>query len=196
MHDNLEPPSQEPSARVAKKAGVKPLRAEKRGQRPDAPLSAKEEWSEFFKTAMIAIVLALLIRTFLLEPFNIPSGSMKPTLEVGDYLFVSKPAYGFSRHSFPMSFAPIEGRVLTRDKAPLRGDVIVFKLPTNPTIDYIKRVVGLPGDVVQTIDGRLYINGTMVDREAVGLREIEENGVRSTDGIYRDLAGRDYAPHL
>lgn len=68
----------------------------------EVPLNARDEWSDFFKTAMIAIVLAMIIRTFLYEPFNIPSGSMKPTLEIGDYLFVSKPAYGFSRHSFPL----------------------------------------------------------------------------------------------
>lgn len=138
------------------------------------PLSASEEWSEFIKTAMIAVVLALLIRTFLYEPFNIPSGSMKPTLEVGDYLFVSKPAYGYSRYSFPFGLAPIEGRVWA--KAPERGDVAVFKLPTNPRIDYIKRIVGMPGDTVQVIDGRLYINRQIVPRESVGLRRVDEDG--------------------
>lgn len=138
------------------------------------PLSASEEWSEFIKTAMIAVVLALLIRTFLYEPFNIPSGSMKPTLEVGDYLFVSKPAYGYSRYSFPFGLAPIEGRVWA--KAPERGDVAVFKLPTNPRIDYIKRIVGMPGDTVQVIDGRLYINRQIVPRESVGLKRVDEDG--------------------
>lgn len=138
------------------------------------PLSASEEWSEFIKTAMIAVVLALLIRTFLYEPFNIPSGSMKPTLEVGDYLFVSKPAYGYSRYSFPFGLAPIEGRVWA--KAPERGDVAVFKLPTNPRIDYIKRIVGMPGDTVQVIDGRLYINRQIVPRESVGLKRVDEEG--------------------
>ncbi len=142
----------------------------------EPPMTAREEWSEFFKTAMIAIVLALLIRTFLLEPFNIPSGSMKPTLRIGDYLFVSKQSYGYSRYSFPFGFAPIEGRVWDDEgrKRPARGDVAVFKLPGNTSIDYIKRVIGLPGDTIQMIDGRLHINGTMVEREAVGLREVRE----------------------
>lgn len=141
---------------------------------PDAPLSAREEWMEFLKTALFAVILALLIRTFLYEPFNIPSGSMKPTLEVGDYLFVYKPAYGYSRASFPFGIAPVEGRVLTGGKTPQRGDVIVFKLPSNPSIDYIKRVVGLPGDVIQVREGRLYINQALVPREPVGMRQDED----------------------
>lgn len=136
------------------------------------PLNAKEELGEFFKTALIAVLLALLIRTFLYEPFNIPSGSMKPTLQVGDYLFVNKPAYGFSRYSFPFGFAPIEGRVWGSE--PQRGDVIVFKLPTNTFVDYIKRVVALPGDTVQVQQGRLYINRREVDRDVVGLRKVED----------------------
>jgi len=134
-----------------------------------APLNAKEELAEFFKTALIAVFLAILIRTFLFEPFNIPSGSMKPTLLVGDYLFVNKPSYGFSRYSFPFGLAPLEGRVW--DKEPERGDVIVFKLPTNPRIDYIKRLVALPGETVQMRNGRLYIDNKIVPREAIGIKE-------------------------
>ena len=140
----------------------------------EPPMSAREEWAEFFRTAVIAVFLALVIRTFMLEPFNIPSGSMKPTLLVGDYLFVSKPAYGFSRHSFPFGLAPIEGRVWGGDREPERGDVIVFKLPTNTSIDYIKRIVALPGESVQVIDGELYINRRKVPRDPVGLAEIKE----------------------
>ncbi len=130
------------------------------------PLNAKEELTEFFKTAMIAIIFALIIRTFMYEPFNIPSGSMKPTLEVGDYLFVHKPSYGYSRHSFPFSIAPIEGRIMAKE--PQRGDVIVFKLPTDTRVDYIKRLIGMPGDTVQVMKGRLYINGELIPREKVG----------------------------
>jgi signal peptidase I len=138
------------------------------------PMNAKEELSEFFKTALVALTLALIIRTFLFEPFNIPSGSMKPTLLVGDYLFVSKPAYGYSRYSFPFGLAPLEGRVW--DKEPTRGDVVVFKLPTNTSVDYIKRVIGLPGDTIQVIRGRLYLNGKIVPREPVGIKTISEAG--------------------
>lgn len=136
------------------------------------PLNAKEELAEFFKTALIAVVLALMIRTFLYEPFNIPSGSMKPTLEVGDYLFVYKPSYGYSRYSFPFGLAPLEGRVWA--KPPERGDVVVFKLPSNTHIDYIKRVIGMPGDTVQVKRGRLYINNELIHREPVGLKRVED----------------------
>ncbi len=135
------------------------------------PLNAREELSEFFRTAMIAVILALLIRSFLYEPFNIPSGSMKPTLEVGDYLFVNKPAYGYSRYSFPFGIVPIEGRIW--GAAPKRGDVVVFKLPSDLHIDYIKRVIGLPGDRIQVRGGRLYINDKLVPREPVGM--VKEN---------------------
>ncbi|MCK5285004.1 MAG: signal peptidase I [Alphaproteobacteria bacterium] len=135
-------------------------------------LNAKEELSEFFKTAIIAVVLAVLIRSFFYEPFNIPSGSMKPTLEVGDYLFVHKPSYGYSRYSFPFGIVPIEGRIAA--KKPRRGDIMVFKLPTNTRIDYIKRVIALPGETVQMRAGRLYINNKLVPREPVGLKKIKD----------------------
>lgn len=151
------------------------------------PLSAREEFSEFFRTALVAVILAILIRTFLFEPFNIPSGSMKPTLLVGDYLFVSKPAYGYSRYSFPFGLAPLQGRVW--DKEPQRGDVMVFKLPTNTSIDYIKRVIGLPGDTVQVRGGRLYINDEMVQREFVEIKSVE-----SEDG--RKVATTEYIETL
>lgn len=126
----------------------------------------------FFKTAFVAILLAIVIRTFLFEPFNIPSGSMKPTLLVGDYLFVNKFTYGYSKHSFPFSMAPFEGRQFGGELQ--RGDIVVFKLPTNTRIDYIKRVIGLPGDRIQVIDGRLYINRERVEREVVGLKRVAE----------------------
>lgn len=133
----------------------------------------QNEMSEFAKTAVIAVLLAVFIRTFLYEPFNIPSGSMLPTLLVGDYLFVSKPAYGYSKHSFPFGLAEFEGRMM--EGAPKRGDVIVFKLPTNTSVDYIKRIVALPGETVQVSDGRLYINDQMVEREPVGLVTNNQN---------------------
>jgi signal peptidase I len=143
----------------------------------NAPMTAREEWLDFLRTAFIAVVLALLVRTFAFEPFNIPSGSMKPTLEIGDYLFVYKPAYGYSRYSFPFGILPFEGRFATGNRAPQRGDVIVFKLPSNPSVDYIKRVVGLPGERIRMMNGILHINGKAVERTPVGLRRDEESGV-------------------
>lgn len=138
----------------------------------DAPMNAKEEWLEFFKTAFIAIVLALIIRTFFLEPFNIPSGSMRPTLQIGDYLFVNKMSYGYSQYSFPFGLAPIDGRIGPGSK-PQQGDVIVFKLPSDTSTDYIKRIIGMPGDTVQMREGELYINREKVKRRSMGIRHID-----------------------
>lgn len=128
-------------------------------------LIERGEISEFMKTALVAVAIALLIRSVLFEPFHIPSGSMKPTLLVGDYLFVNKPAYGYSRYSFPFGIAPIEQRIWPEE--PARGDVVVFALPTNTGIDYIKRVVALPGETLMVKRGRLYINNTLIEREMV-----------------------------
>jgi signal peptidase I len=112
-----------------------------------------------------ALIIALVIRTFLFQPFNIPSGSMKATLLVGDYLFVSKYSYGFSHYSLPFSPPLFSGRIWS--SAPARGDVVVFRLPKDDSTDYIKRVIGLPGDRIQMIDGVLRINGQPVKRERV-----------------------------
>jgi signal peptidase I len=106
------------------------------------------------------------VRTLLFQPFNIPSGSMIPTLLIGDYLFVSKYSYGYSRHSLPFSPPIFQGRLWAGE--PKRGDVAVFKLPRDGTSDYIKRIIGLPGDTVQMINGVLHINGKPVPRERVG----------------------------
>lgn len=121
---------------------------------------------ETAKVIFQALLLALVVRTFLFQPFTIPSGSMMPNLLVGDYLFVSKYSYGYSRFSLPHGPAIFDGRVWSAE--PDRGDIAVFKLPRNPRIDYIKRVIGLPGDRIQMIDGALYINGTPVERERAG----------------------------
>lgn len=128
---------------------------------------------ELIKTIVYAVLLALFIRSVAFEPFNIPSGSMLPNLLVGDYLFVSKYSYGYSRYSFPLGIAPIEGRWWPGGVAggPARGTIVVFKLPTNTGIDYIKRVIGMPGDRIQMINGRLYINGEKVEREETGTYE-------------------------
>lgn len=134
-------------------------------------LLEKGELSEFVKTALVAVFIALVIRSVFFEPFNIPSGSMKPTLLIGDYLFVNKPSYGYSRFSFPFGIAPIEERIWAKE--PSRGDIVVFALPTNSGVDYIKRVIGLPGDTVQVKRGRLFINDVLVPREVVGTLTIE-----------------------
>jgi signal peptidase I len=112
---------------------------------------------EAVKTVTYALLIAVFIRTFLFQPFNIPSSSMENTLLIGDYLFVTKFSYGYSKHSFPWSPELFEGRIWSAP--PERGDVTVFRLPARPWEDYIKRVVGLPGDRIQMIDGVLHING-------------------------------------
>ncbi|MEO0729701.1 MAG: signal peptidase I [Pseudomonadota bacterium] len=117
---------------------------------------------ETFKIIIQALILAMVVRIFFYQPFNIPSGSMKSTLLVGDYLFVSKLSYGYSKYSFPIDLGLFDGRVF--EGKPERGDVAVFKLPRDNATDYIKRVVGLPGDTVQMRDGVLFINGTAVPK--------------------------------
>ena len=121
---------------------------------------------EFIKTIVIAGALALGFRSLLFEPFNIPSGSMIPTLLVGDYLFVSKYSYGYSRYSFPFGMAPLDGRVF--ETSPERGDVAVFRQPQNESVAFIKRIVGLPGDRIQVTDGILRINDVAVNRVRKG----------------------------
>lgn len=120
---------------------------------------------ETVKVIIQALLIAFVIRTFLFQPFNIPSGSMVETLLVGDYLFVSKYAYGYSQYSFPFGFVPVPGRVFGSE--PERGDVVVFKLPKDNATDYIKRVMGMPGDEIQVRDGIVYINGEGVERERI-----------------------------
>jgi len=110
-----------------------------------------------FKSIIIAVLLVVGIRTFAFQNFMIPSGSMKETLLIGDFLFVSKYAYGYTNYSFPFSPRIIKGRLF--DVPPKRGDVVVFRGPYDHNIDYIKRIVGLPGDTIQMRQGYLYING-------------------------------------
>jgi signal peptidase I len=121
------------------------------------------------------IIVSLLIRTAFFEPFNTPSGSMIPTLLIGDYLFVSKFSYGYSRFSLPRALPLFSGRFLEFHH-PERGDVAVFNLPTDTSTDYIKRIVGLPGDKIQMIHGNLFINGQMVPRRPVEDYMYQEGG--------------------
>jgi signal peptidase I len=136
---------------------------------PSHKVAAKRKASggvlETVKTVVYAVLIALAVRTVAYEPFNIPSGSMIPTLLVGDYLFVSKFSYGYSRYSLPFGLPLFSGRIhLPFSDLPERGDVTVFKLPRDPSTDYIKRIVGLPGDHIQMRHGELYINEQLVPR--------------------------------
>jgi len=117
---------------------------------------------EFVRAIIYAAIIALVIRTFAFEPFNIPSSSMVPTLLIGDYLFVSKYSYGYGDYGTFWGLAPFSGRLM--DQTPHRGDVVVFKWPGDNSTDYIKRLIGLPGDRVQMKDGILYLNGQAVPR--------------------------------
>ena len=126
-----------------------------------------ESWGELAKTVIYAGLIAIVIRTFLFQPFNIPSASMEATLLVGDYLFVEKFAYGYSRYTFPFGAWPVGDKMHGRflDSAPTRGDVIVFKYPQDNSTDFIKRLIGLPGETIQMKSGRLYINDRIVPRK-------------------------------
>jgi signal peptidase I len=128
-----------------------------------SPTKTESGLGETIRVIIHALLIALVIRTFLFQPFNIPSGSMKATLLVGDYLFVSKYSYGYSHYSIPLSPPLFSGRIFGSE--PSRGDIVVFRLPKDDSTDYIKRVIGLPGDKIQVVDGVLNINGVPVKRE-------------------------------
>ena len=128
-------------------------------------MTTKKTLISNLKSISLAILIALIIRSFVAEPFNIPSGSMKPNLLVGDFIFVSKWSYGYSKHSLPFSIPLIPRKILS--KFPERGDVVVFKTPEDNRTDYIKRVVGLPGDRIQIIDGKININNNLILRKRI-----------------------------
>ncbi len=160
-------------------------------QQMTKPLSMAEKKSggflETVRTLVYAVAIALVVRTFAYEPFNIPSGSMKPTLLVGDYLFVSKFSYGYSRYSLPLSLPLWSGRIFAR--LPERGDVVVFKLPSDNRTDYIKRVVGLPGDRIQVKSGIVWVNGEPARMERIG--EFVEPGSSDRGIVYRETLPGD-----
>jgi len=128
----------------------------------------KNELVETIKTVFWALIIAGVFRTVFFQPFFIPTGSMKDTLLIGDFVFVNKMAYGYSKYSCPWAMCPIPGRILASD--PERGDIIVFKHPVTKT-DYVKRLVGLPGDRLQLQDGVLYINDTAAEQAPAGVFE-------------------------
>jgi len=171
----------------------------------------KTETGSAWKTIFYAVLIAFVVRTFLYEPFNIPSDSMYPGLHKGDYLFVSKFSYGYSNYSFPFSPNVTKGRIL--ESKPTRGDVAVFRQPSKPKVDFIKRVIGTPGDTIQVKAGRLYLNGKLVRREGpltrtdlaskgeraaydagLGKECTYRNGVNFAAKLYREVlpSGKNY----
>ncbi|RYE54666.1 MAG: signal peptidase I, partial [Hyphomicrobiales bacterium] len=142
--------------------------------------NVKDEALDIVKTVAYALIIAVVLRVFLFQPFTIPSGSMIPNLEIGDYIIVSKYSYGYSRHSIPFSPPVFQGRILNH--APKRGDIIVFKDTKDDRTDYVKRLIGLPGDRVQVTDGVVYINGRQLAQK--DLPRTEEDRV---EGATRQL---------
>tara|TARA_Y100000590_G_scaffold400889_1_gene485333 strand:+ start:1088 stop:1822 length:735 start_codon:yes stop_codon:yes gene_type:complete len=125
---------------------------------------------ENIKTLLYALFIAIVIRSILVQPFYIPSSSMEPNLLVGDRLFVSKYSYGYSKHSFPFSPPVIKNRIFF--SKPERGDVVVFKTPSDNRTDYIKRLIGLPGDSIQFVDGNIYLNNNEILKSIISRKEI------------------------
>jgi len=156
----------------------------------------KASWDDSIRTVLFAFVLALVFRSFAFEPFHIPSGSMKNTLLIGDYLFVSKFSYGYSRYSFPLGLPIMNGRMLEFEQ-PQRGDVVVFRLPKNPRIDYIKRIMGLPGDKLQVKEGILYINGTALKRATLpNETDYDENNIAHSVTAYAETLPEGKVIHI
>ena len=154
----------------------------------DATTRSEKRPFETVRALVIAVVVALGIRSFVVEPFKIPSGSMIPTLLIGDYILVNKSAYGVRN--------PLTGGLFIPTGEPQRGDVVVFRYPDDPRIDYIKRIVGMPGDLVEMRDGRLWVNGQIVDRVAKGEFTVEDPRFRRPEQkrLYKEVApeGREY----
>ena len=168
---------------------------------PSDKSAEANEWVEIIKTIVYALLIALVLRVLLFQPFTIPSASMEPNLFEGDYIIVSKYNYGYSRHSFPISLpeSVLGGRILAHQ--PTRGDIVVFKLPRDNKTDYIKRLIGLPGDRIQVKQGLVYINDKPVVRKRMpdgtedmgyGVRPVERfqetlpNGVTYMTNSYGD----------
>jgi signal peptidase I len=143
---------------------------------------------ETIRTIIFAMVIALTIRTLAFEPFNIPSSSMVPTLLIGDFLFVSKYSYGYGSIGTFWGATPFKGRIGGHE--PARGDVVVFKTPRDNSTDYIKRLIGLPGDSIQMQHGILYVNGVPVERDRL------EKPLDDEDGPLANLISVDYLEHL
>lgn len=149
------------------------------------PRRAGSFWARWYVAILapmaISIVCIILVRTFIAQPFSIPAGSMYPTLQVGDYVAAKKYAYGYSKHSLPYSLKLFDGRVFS--KMPQRGDIAVFKDPNGSRFDFVKRILGLPGDTVQMIDGKLIVNGQGANYEFLG----PDNGQHIKGRLFREM---------
>jgi len=150
-------------------------------------------WGRQLKPMLLALGFVLIVRTVVAEPYRVPSPSMVPTLLVGDELIGSKFAYGYGKYSSPIGLMPdFSGRLF--GEAPERGDVIVFRLPRDPSTTYVKRLIGLPGDRIQMQEGRLYINGVIVPRRAIGpfTNGVGGRGIASTLYVETLPNGREH----
>lgn len=177
--DAGDAPFEEPAAPIYDR------KARKKGRKSGG---STNETVEIFKTVFFALLIALVIRVFLFQPFTIPSASMEPNLYEGDYIVVSKWSYGYSKHAIPFSPELFQGRIL--DRAPKRGDIVVFKLPRDNKTDYIKRLIGLPGDTIQMRANRLYINNQLVPDVVVSQSQIEDMfGPRPVTRLRETLPG-------
>ena len=137
------------------------------------------------KSIILAIFIALIIRSFIAEPFNIPSGSMKPNLLIGDFIFVSKWSYGYSKHSLPFSIPLIPNKIFSQ--YPERGDVVVFKTPYDNRTDYIKRVIGLPGDKIKIVNGSIIINDNIIMKKNIeDFNDFDKMGIQYKIRQYKE----------
>lgn len=156
---------------------------------------AASEFVEIIKTIFYALLIALVLRVLLFQPFTIPSGSMIPNLMIGDYIIVSKYSYGYSKHSIPFSPPIFDGRIMGRE--PTRGDVVVFKTPKDDRTDYVKRLIGLPGDRIQVREGVVYINDKALPQKDLGfdpeasVQRIQETNPEGVSYVTQDMANRD-----
>ena len=176
-----------------------PVYARKSAKKAKGEQSAGDETVEIVKTIFFALLIAMVLRIFLFQPFTIPSASMEPNLYEGDYIVVSKWSYGYSKHSIPFSPPLFDGRIM--GSAPKRGDIVVFKLPRDDKTDFIKRVIGLPGDRIQMIANKLYINDKPVQDVVVSEQEINDifgprpvTEVRETLPEGRSFMTQDFGP--
>jgi len=191
----IETATVEPSAAGGVAAGAAESGDGKSAASPAQPdeASASDAWWDLVRILLYALLIALVERTFFFQPYKIPSGSMEDTLRVGDYIFVEKFSYGYSRYSLPWGrFLPPFGRLMPQ--SPERGDVAVFSLPSMPERDFVKRIVGLPGDRVQMLHGVLYINDKPIPKVRVADYVENENGYEHHVARYRETMpnGKSY----